>query len=178
MQVKTITVNGAGMMTARQGIQGKENPIEQEGNLFGPECKVTISKAGRNLSELQMAQAGTDSLGERDIKAEARALHQQGETSKLKEDLRNIFEECGLEGDRLRERVDSFYQEIIERSKGDLEVPTDTVTVEKMTAATELIEKLKNINYEDIKIDPARAQDLTQVMQEYETPNFRGAETQ
>ena len=141
MQVKTITVNGAGILTARQGIQEKGNLTVSTGNIFGPEYEVSISKEGKALSERQTAQAETAVKG------------------------------CGLEGDRLQVRVDAIYEEMMRRFENGLKVPSDTVTEEKMAEVTNLIEEVKKINYTDIEIDPAKAQDLMQAVQEYKIPN-------
>ncbi|RKJ42500.1 hypothetical protein D7X98_19560 [bacterium 1XD8-76] len=161
MQVKTITIDGAGMMTARQGIQEKGNLTVSTGNIFGPEYKVSISQEGRTLSERQTAQA--ENIQSDNDKKE--------KLSGLKEDLRSILKGCGLEGDRLRDRVDAIYEEMMRRFENGLEVPADTVTAEKMTEVTNLIEKVKKVSYKDIEIDPATAQDLMQAAQEYKMPN-------
>ncbi len=55
MQVKAITVNVAGTTAAKRSIQGNGalgvNHVKTEnGNVFAPECKVTISREGRDLS--------------------------------------------------------------------------------------------------------------------------------
>ncbi len=171
MQVKTITVNGAGILTARQGIQEKGNLTVSTGNIFGPEYEVSISKEGKALSERQTAKAEKDIQDTQNTKEERRMLSQQEEPSKLKAILTDIFEDCGLTGDRLRDRVDALYNKKMEAAKGGLKVPSDTVTEEKMAEVTNLIEEVKKINYTDIEIDPAKAQDLMQAVQEYKIPN-------
>ena len=107
MQVKTITVNGAGILTARQGIQEKGNLTVSTGNIFGPEYEVSISKEGKALSERQTAQAET---AVRNIQSDKKE-----KLSGLKEDLRSILKGCGLEGDRLQVRVDAIYEEMMRR---------------------------------------------------------------
>lgn len=163
MQVKTITVNGAGILTARQGIQEKGNLTVSTGNIFGPEYEVSISKEGKALSERQTAQA---EIAVRNIQSDKKE-----KLSGLKEDLRSILKGCGLEGDRLQARVDAIYEEMMRRFENGLKVPSDTVTEEKMAEVTNLIEEVKKINYTDIEIDPAKAQDLMQAVQEYKIPN-------
>ena len=56
MQIKGLTVNAAGMMPVGAGIQEKKNQMRSAGGMFGPECRVTISEAGRKLSEQQAVQ--------------------------------------------------------------------------------------------------------------------------
>lgn len=76
MQIKAITISGAGMMTAGRSVQEKGNAEQQAGNIFGPECRVTISKEGKNLSRQQDTQA---ERGVQDIGSERRMLRQQEE---------------------------------------------------------------------------------------------------
>ncbi len=81
MQVKAITVNVAGTMAAERGIQGNgalgvNHAKTENGNVFAPECKVTISREGRDLSRRQTAQASQAETGAQDIQTarEERAL--------------------------------------------------------------------------------------------------------
>lgn len=60
MKVETITVNAAEMMAERQSIPGNGLKVQAESShrfAPAPECKVTISREGRNLSRQQMVQA-------------------------------------------------------------------------------------------------------------------------
>ena len=59
MQIKSITVNAAGMTAAEQGMQGNRNQLQPESSMFGPECRVTISREGRSLSRQQKVQEET-----------------------------------------------------------------------------------------------------------------------
>lgn len=76
MQIKAITISGAGMMTAGRSVQEKGNAEQQAGNIFGPECRVTISKEGKTLSRQQETQA---EKGVQDIGSERMMLRQQEE---------------------------------------------------------------------------------------------------
>ena len=63
MQIRAITVNAAGMMAAEKGIQGNAFPgVNQaqikSNNMFGPECRVTISQEGRKRGRQQTDQPG------------------------------------------------------------------------------------------------------------------------
>lgn len=94
MQVRTITVNAAGLTPPEQGIQGKVsldgNQRQAEGgNGFGPECKVTISREGRNLSRQQTAQ---DTRSAASAREEKRLLRQQ-EQIELSMEIRNGYRE-------------------------------------------------------------------------------------
>jgi len=63
MQIKGIGVNPTGVMAAAQGTWENGNRAQPENNMFGPECRVTISREGRNLSGQQAAQTETDIRG-------------------------------------------------------------------------------------------------------------------
>lgn len=82
MQIKAITVNAAGMTAAEQGMQGNRNPLQPESSMFGPECRVTISREGRSLSRQQKVQAET---GAQSVKEERMLLRRQEEAALSKE---------------------------------------------------------------------------------------------
>lgn len=86
MQIKSITVNAAGMMAAEKGNQGNGAPCvnqvkTQGSSMFGPACKVTISREGKNLSSRPAAQNGTVV---QDVKEERKLLRQQEEAELIK----------------------------------------------------------------------------------------------
>ncbi len=61
MQVKTIAVNAAELAAAGRGIPaaglpGANQAQAEAGKGFGPECKVTISREGKNFSRQQTAR--------------------------------------------------------------------------------------------------------------------------
>lgn len=73
MEIRAITVNAAGM-AAEQGIQGIGSPgfgrVETEDrDAFGPECRVTISQEGKDLSRRQAEQATRTETGAQDAQA-------------------------------------------------------------------------------------------------------------
>ncbi len=55
MQIKGVRVSTAGMIPVVRGIENR-GEIQLENDMFGPECRVTISEAGRKLSEQQAVQ--------------------------------------------------------------------------------------------------------------------------
>ncbi len=84
MQIKAITVNAAGTMAAERGIQGnRTSGVNQDkaenGNVFGPEYKVTISREGKSLSR---RQAGAEAPS---VKEERMLLRQLDEAELAKE---------------------------------------------------------------------------------------------
>lgn len=78
MQIKAITVNAAGM-AAEQRVQGKIQQEQPVGSVFGPECKVTISQEGRNLSRQQTDQAKQSAQS---FRAEQKLFRQQEEAER------------------------------------------------------------------------------------------------
>lgn len=87
MQIKAVTVNAAGLMKTMPGVSEKRNQMRAEGSIFGPECRVTISREGRNLSRQQKAETGTDS---RSVRAERMLLREQDE-AELVTDIREEY---------------------------------------------------------------------------------------
>lgn len=77
MEIRAITVNAADL-AAECGIQGMGLPgasrVEAEDrSAFGPECRVTLSREGKNLSrrqEEQAEQTGTGGQDARDVRTE------------------------------------------------------------------------------------------------------------
>lgn len=92
MQIKGISANDPGMTVGRN-IQGSRNQARPGNNLFGPQCRVTISREGRRLSRQQAARTEQSA---RSVKTD-RMLRQQEEdarneniTKGYREELRNI----------------------------------------------------------------------------------------
>lgn len=74
MQIGPVTINAASL-AASQIIQENRNPIQPEGNLFGPSCLVTISREGRNLSrQLQEAQGSQNTADVKEVRQQLRQL--------------------------------------------------------------------------------------------------------
>lgn len=97
MQINTITVNAAGLAAAGKGIpavglSGTNQVQAENGSQFGPECRVTISREGRNLSRQQAAQAETDTRGAQSIRGERRLLRQE-EQMRLSREIRDDYRE-------------------------------------------------------------------------------------
>lgn len=167
MQVKPITVNAAEMMVERQSILGNGLPVPTESNhMFAPECKVTISQEGRNLSIQQMAQAESNVKNTKSVAAESNPLNKQEGVKGLRENLMEMFQEIGLSGQNLLDRVDEVYGKMCRPSHGDLQFSLNESSEEAMAAVKELAQKA--VKLEDVVIDPSRARDLTQEMQQFQ----------
>lgn len=80
MKVEAITVNAAEMMAERQSIPGNGLQVQAESNhMFAPECKVTISREGRNLSRQWMVQAESNVQNTKSAAAESNPSAIRGE---------------------------------------------------------------------------------------------------
>lgn len=116
MQVNSITVNAAGMAPERNvrgsrlQTAGSGRQAHAEKNLFGAECKVTISREGRGLSLQQAArkaQKGVQSAesvkAERLLRREETFKQDKGIGEDQHEEMKEIEEQ-------LKKLIEQFYQ--------------------------------------------------------------------
>lgn len=97
MEIRAITVNAADL-AAECGIQGMGLPgasrVEAEDrSAFGPECRVTLSREGKNLSrrqEEQAERAGTGGQDARDVRTE-RMLQRLQEDADRGQDVKEKY---------------------------------------------------------------------------------------
>lgn len=95
MQIRGITANTAGMAAGRS-IQGEQPRVQAANNLFGAECRVTISREGRRLSRQQAAHTEKGVRSVQSVKAERMLLRRQEEAEqaqKVKEGYRQELDE-------------------------------------------------------------------------------------
>ena len=169
MKVEAITVNAAEMMAERQSIPGNGLQVQAESNpMFAPECKVTISREGRNLSRQRMVQAESNVQNTKSAVAESNPSAIRGEMKMkdLREVLMEMFQETGLSGQNLLDRVDEVYNNMYRPPHGDLQFSQNESSEEAMEALKELAQKA--VKLEDVVIDHSRAQDLIQAAQDYQ----------
>ena len=147
MQVKTITVNGAGMMTAGRSLQEKGQPAEQAGNMFGPEYKVTISRTGRNLSVLQRTQTEKGSGGTQNVQEEKMMLRRQ-ETAELEKEIREGYRE---ELNKIEEQIKELNACYVGMEGGRKFSNTASIkeTMEKLDELQKAMDKQKKFLAED-----------------------------
>ena len=95
MQIRAITVNAAGM-AAEKGLQGNissgANHVQAEKNMFGAECRVTISREGKKLSRQRTAQTEKANPNTLSVKEERKLLRQQ-EQARLSKEIRDGYRE-------------------------------------------------------------------------------------
>lgn len=95
MQIRMFTGNGINV-AANKTAQAKVQPAQNAGSMFGAQCRVTISREGRKLSEQKGAHAAQSAQS---IKAEKLLLRQQEQTAGT-DDAKNEYLE-------LLEEIDS-----------------------------------------------------------------------
>lgn len=172
MQVKTITVNAAGLAAARRGMPGTGllgvNQQQTEANSMPvPECKVTISEEGRKRSRQQTAYTETSAQSmQKEAAKSSPSYPPQKQFKDLREALTEMYTWNGFTGDELIERVNNMYEEIYRRAQGGIQFSVNESSDEAMAAVKELAQKAGKV--EDIIADPSRARDLIQAAQEHQ----------
>lgn len=97
MEIKTITVNAAGTVAAEKGVQGiglpsaKQGQVQAEGkDIFGAECKVTISREGKELSRQQAEKGAQSAKTEKMIR---RGQEEAAQDKSMREEYRDRLDE-------------------------------------------------------------------------------------
>ena len=163
MQIKAITVNAAGMMPAGTGIQEKKNQMRSEGGMFGPECRVTISREGRKLSGQQTARSET---GNAQSVREERMLLRQQEEADLAAEIREGYREELNEIDEQIKALNASYASWEEEMRGDLEFQesrlgrTMNETVKELKSLKESLEEQKDYQTEEAQRRKREAQQM------------------
>lgn len=166
MQVKAITVNGTGMMTAGRSAQGKGQPTEQSGNMFGPEYKVTISRTGRNLSGLQRIQTEKGSGGTQNVQEEKMMLRRQ-ETAELEKEIREGYRE---ELNKIEEQIKELNTCYVGMEEGRKFSGAASIkeTMEKLDELQKAMEKQKKFLAEDGQKRLKEAQQMAEQSARYQ----------
>lgn len=108
MQVKAITVNAAGLAQG-WGIQGNmPQVIQPEKSGYSPECRVTISQEGKDLSRQQIAVQAEKHA--QNVEAGKMQAGRQEEYVGLKKSLADMYKEMGYYGEELRQLTESQYE--------------------------------------------------------------------
>lgn len=96
MQVEAVTVKEAGMnaveASAVQGFRGNGHQAQDEGNMFGPVCRVTISKEGKDLSRQHAARVRENAGNAQTAMEERRQLRRE-ERAEQEKDVREGYRE-------------------------------------------------------------------------------------
>ncbi len=163
MQIKGLTVNAAGMMPAGAGIQEKKNQMRSAGGMFGPECRVTISREGRKLSRQQTVRSET---GNAQSVREERMLLRQQEEADLAAEIREGYREELNEIDEQIKALNASYASWEEEMRGDLEFQesrlgrTMNETVKELKSLKESLEEQKDYQTEEAQRRKREAQQM------------------
>lgn len=156
MQIKGLTVNAAGIMPAGVAMWEKKNQMQSEGGMFGPECRVTISREGRNLSGRQMAQSETGTQNAQSVRAERMLLREQ-EEAELAVGIREGFREELNEIDEKIKALNASYASFEEEMKIDKEFKKTTLA-ETMKRTVKELKNLKEAMNQQKKFQTEEAQ--------------------
>lgn len=165
MQIKAITVNAAGTMAAGPGIREKGDQVRPEGSLFGPECRVTISQEGRNLSGLRTAQSEAGGQNAESVRKERALLRQQDE-AELAAGIREGYREELKEIDEQIKALNASYASWEEEMKIDTEFQNSTLgdamkeTVKELKSLREAMQEQKDFQTEEAKRKMMEAQQM------------------
>lgn len=152
MQVKAVALNAANM-AAGWNRQENGDQVQPRDSIFGAECKVTISRKGRELSR---QQAEEKEKGAGCAKAERMLLRQQ-EESRLNEDMKRSYRE------KLKELEDTAdYLNHSYNKKKDMD------TVEKEQAVREAMRSQKQFQMEENMRRAREAQQMAMQSGEYQ----------
>ncbi len=139
MEIRAITVNAADTAAAGRGVQGfgplNVNQEQAEGrDIFGAECRVTISRKGKELSRQQAEQAETDTRSAQSLRGEKRLLHQQ-EQIRLSKEIRDGY----------REKLNEIEKEIEGYNTSDARFDKSKASPANMAMISETIEEREKL---------------------------------
>lgn len=169
MQIKAITVNAAGTMAAGPDIREKGDQVCPEGCLFGPECRVTISQEGRNLSGLRTAQSEAGVRNDESVRKERALLRQQDE-SELAAGIREGYRKELNEIDEQIKALNASYASWEEEMRMDTDFHNSALgdamkeTVKELKSLREAMQEQKDLQTEEAKKRMMEAQQM--VMQQ------------
>lgn len=149
VQIDAITVNAAGINAvgapAVQGFRGNGDQAQAEGDMFGPVCRVTISKEGKALSRQQTTR-GKDDAGNAQAAMEERRLLHREERAEQEKDIREGYREELAEIDKLiKEYNVSYAKQKREREDESLyDAKVMDATVQKRQDLREAIQDQKD----------------------------------
>lgn len=162
MQIKSITVNAAGMTAAEQGMQGNRNKLQPESSMFGPECRVTISREGRSLSRQQKVQEET---GAHSVKEERMLLRRQ-EEAELSKEIREGYRESLNEIDKQITDYNSSYARF-ERDKVIYDAELMEKTLEEQQELMQAMNSQKQFQMEEGQRRAKEAQQMAMESAQY-----------
>lgn len=170
MQIRAITVNATGIMAAERGIPGNgalsTNQAQTESSsMFGPECRVTISQEGKNLSRRQTAQAETGFQSTQSVKEERMLLRQQEEAELTKEIREGYREELNEITKQISEYNTSYAR--FERDKVIYDAALMDKTVDEQMELMDAMQSQKQFQIEESQRRAREAQQMAMQSAQY-----------
>ena len=149
MQIRTITVNAAGM-AAERNIQEKIQQVQAADNMSGAQCKITISQEGRRLSRQQTEQ------NVQSTRAERRLFRQQEEAEQKKHTAEGYREQL----EKIEKTMDSVNQ--------SYKAEADTKTIEKEQEVLRAMRDQKQAQMEENQKRAKEAQQMAMQSAKYQ----------
>lgn len=155
MQIKAITVNAAGVTAAGGIVQGNGSSgvnlgKAENSNVFGTECKVTLSREGKNLSRSQTAQESQD----------IQTVRAQRALQRLQQDV-----DPGQDiGEKYRDELDELDQKIKDLNSDNL---SDEVII-KQNKLLEALRKQKALQLEQNEKKAKEARQMAEQCAKYQ----------
>ncbi len=163
MQVKAITVNAAGLAAERgiqrNGVSGVNQVKTETSNMFGPECRVTISQKGRSLSRQQTVQAETDAGNSQSVRGERKLLRQQ-EQMRLSKEIRDSCRENLNEIEKQIEGYNTSYTGFDRSNVSSANLAMINETVEEREKLKAALEDQKQLQAEESQRLAAEARQM------------------
>lgn len=163
MQVKAITVNAAGLAAERgiqrNGVSGVNQVKTETNNMFGPECRVTISQKGRSLSRQQTVQAETDAGNSQSVRGERKLLRQQ-EQMRLSKEIRDSCRENLNEIEKQIEGYNTSYTGFDRSNVSSANLAMINETVEEREKLKAALEDQKQLQAEESQRLAAEARQM------------------
>lgn len=155
MQIKTITVNAAGMASGSI-IQGKTQQAAPVDSRFGPQCRVTISQEGRRLSRQQTEK-------EEQAKQSAQSARMERELFRRQEE----DEQNKHIADGYREQLEKI-EKTMDSLNHSYKTEADTETIEKEQEVLRAMRDQKQAQMEENQKRAKEAQQMAMQSAKYQ----------
>lgn len=155
MQIKTITVNAAGMASGSI-LQGKTQQAAPEDNRFGSQCRVTISQEGRKLSRQQTEKEGQARQSAQSARMERELFRRQEEVEQNKHTADGYREQL----EKIEKTMDSLNH--------SYKTEADTETIEKEQEVLRAMREQKQAQMEENQKRAKEAQQMAMQSAKYQ----------
>ena len=158
MQIRTITVNAAGLdyFGAERNIQGKTQQAASVDNAFGPQCRVTISQEGRSLSRQQAEEQERTKQSAQSARIERELYRRQEEAEQNKHIA-----------DGYREQLEKI-EKSMEALNHSYRTEADTETIDKEQEVLRAMREQKQAQMEENQKRAKEAQQMSMQSAKYQ----------